>query len=70
LPIGAGDELFLKCAGGGGYGDPLKRSTEQLQSDLDNEYVTPEAARSRYGADLVEDAARAEGRWVVSGGPR
>jgi N-methylhydantoinase B len=68
LPVAAGDELFLKCAGGGGFGDPRKRSAAALQSDLDNGYVSLEAARTSYGFDLVEDIDRAEGAWVIAGG--
>ncbi|MGB3482600.1 MAG: hydantoinase B/oxoprolinase family protein [Mycobacterium sp.] len=66
LPVRAGDELFLKCAGGGGFGDPRERSAARLQSDLDNGYVSPAAARAAYGAEVTEDSSRAEGPWVVA----
>lgn len=65
LLIAAGDELFFKCAGGGGYGDPAKRAPESLQADLDNGYVSPEVARTVYKADIREDRDRADGAWVV-----
>lgn len=66
LLVAAGDELFLKCAGGGGYGDPVDRTVEALQADVDNGYVSPDSAATTYGAVVLEDAGRADGKWVVS----
>jgi 5-oxoprolinase (ATP-hydrolysing) len=39
----------LRLAGGSGFGDPLQRSIEAVQRDLDGGYVTPQGARRDYG---------------------
>ena len=44
-----GDRLTIETAGGGGYGDPLERSGEQVREDVRNGKVSEEAARSVYG---------------------
>lgn len=41
--------LILKLPGGGGYGDPKARSREQVKSDLDAGYITPQQAEQDYG---------------------
>jgi N-methylhydantoinase B len=66
LVVQKGDELFLKCAGGGGFGDPAARASTSLQADLDDGYVSVSSARKLYGATVSEDSARSEGRWVVA----
>ena len=45
----------LDIAGGSGYGDPLQRPLEAVQSDLDDDYVTPEGARRDYGCVVAAD---------------
>ncbi len=45
----------LDLAGGSGYGDPLVRPLEAVQSDLDGGYVTPEGARRDYGCVVGDD---------------
>lgn len=45
----AGEALYIICATGGGYGDPLERDTEAVRLDVWNEKVTPELARRIYG---------------------
>ncbi len=47
--LDAGDEFYLESAGGGGYGDPKARAPERLQHDIDQGYVTAEAAKEKYG---------------------
>jgi N-methylhydantoinase B/oxoprolinase/acetone carboxylase alpha subunit len=42
-------------AGGSGYGDPLVRPLEAVQSDLDDGYVTSEGARRDYGCVVGKD---------------
>ena len=44
-----GDEIQFHSAGGGGYGDPLKRDTESVEQDVRNGYVSVEKARDDYG---------------------
>ena len=36
-------------AGGGGYGDPRRRSTQNIAADIEAGYVTADAARKSYG---------------------
>jgi N-methylhydantoinase B len=38
-------------AGGGGYGDPVERSREAIQVDLEEGFITPEGAAGDYGFD-------------------
>jgi N-methylhydantoinase B len=45
----AGDRFLIQSAGGGGYGDPRERDAEAVQRDVQEGYVTPEAAASIYG---------------------
>ncbi len=46
-----GDRITTIEAGGGGYGDPRRRSREAVLADCRAGFVTPEAARSAYGAE-------------------
>jgi N-methylhydantoinase B len=46
----AGDTIFFRAPGGGGYGDPLDRDLDYLQRDLENGYVSLESAERDYGA--------------------
>jgi N-methylhydantoinase B len=45
----AGDRFYLESAGGGGCGDPKKRPREKVARDIEEGYVSPEAARRDYG---------------------
>ena len=47
--IRRGEVLRYEMAGAGGWGDPLERETARVLSDVRNEYVSLEAARSDYG---------------------
>lgn len=38
---------------GGGWGDPLTRDPDWVLRDVRNEYVSPEAARDRYGVVII-----------------
>lgn len=46
-----GDRITFLTAGGGGYGDPRNRSRSDLEEDLANGLVSPEAAVRDYGYD-------------------
>ena len=46
-----GDRLTMHYGGGGGYGDPGKRDPAALQRDIEDGYVTPEAAQRLYGRE-------------------
>ena len=48
--VNDGDTVYFKDPGGGGYGSPLERDLDYLQHDIDNEYVSVEAAERDYGA--------------------
>jgi N-methylhydantoinase B len=47
----AGDRVRIQTGGGGGFGDPRRRSRERVRTDLLRGYVSPEAAREIYGWD-------------------
>jgi len=44
-----GDRITFLTAGGGGYGDPRNRSRTDLEEDIANGLVSPEAAARDYG---------------------
>jgi N-methylhydantoinase B len=48
-----GDRLILREAGGGGFGDPRKRSPRSLQADIEAGFVTPERAPLDYGETIA-----------------
>lgn len=54
-PLETGDVVKLCTGTGGGYGNPLHRSIEKIQSDVRNGYVTIEDAESIYGIMLHEN---------------
>lgn len=60
-----GTVITYRCAGGGGYGPPADRDPTLLQADIDDGYVSPDAAREHYGWTLREDPSRVEGQWVL-----
>jgi N-methylhydantoinase B len=66
LLVEPGSTLTMSCAGGGGYGPPQERALEAVQADLDDGYVTPEAAERLYGRHVRRDAERPDGPAVVS----
>jgi N-methylhydantoinase B len=51
----AGEKIFIKAGGGGGYGDPHDRDPERVREDVKNGYVSREAAREEYGVAIAED---------------
>lgn len=44
-----GDEVKIHSPGGGGYGPPAERAPEAVENDIRQGWVSPEAARERYG---------------------
>jgi N-methylhydantoinase B len=44
-----GDAVTIDAAGGGGYGNPLERDLEMLETDVREGYVSLEKAREYYG---------------------
>jgi N-methylhydantoinase B len=54
IDMAAGERFLLQSAGGGGYGDPLKRDAAALARDLAEGYVTAEGAKRDYGRSLAD----------------
>lgn len=55
VELQSGDMFARPSSGGGGYGDPLKRSTARVLDDVINGYVTPERALKDYGVAVIAD---------------
>lgn len=49
-PIRAGDVVYVRGMGGGGYGDPRQRGRDKVDEDVANGYVSATKARELYGA--------------------
>ncbi|MEN8336423.1 hydantoinase B/oxoprolinase family protein [Acinetobacter baumannii] len=45
----AGESFMFESTGGGGWGNPLNRSVEQVLDDVIDEYISVEAAKEYYG---------------------
>src|SRR5215831_10907199 len=52
--IPSGERLLLATPGGGGIGDPRRRDSAALATDLRNGVVSAEAARGDYGVEAAE----------------
>jgi N-methylhydantoinase B len=52
--IKRGDMLIYNSAGGGGYGDPWKRSAGRVLQDVIEGLVSFESAKSHYGVMIDE----------------
>ena len=55
FPLLAGDIVRMQSAGGGGYGDPLKRDPERVRRDVAMAYLTETQAKHRYGVVFQTD---------------
>ena len=60
--LGKGDRLIVETAGGGGYGDPRRRSAERVAADIRNGKVSHETARASYDYDPPLERSVAIGR--------
>ena len=47
--IKKGDAYVMRSGGGGGFGTPLERDPEQVMHDVQQGYVSEDAARMSYG---------------------
>ncbi|MDG2404702.1 MAG: hydantoinase B/oxoprolinase family protein, partial [Paracoccaceae bacterium] len=47
--IKSGDKFTRPTAGGGGFGDPLKREPERVKQDVIDDYVSIKRAKKDYG---------------------
>jgi N-methylhydantoinase B len=45
-----GDLFRFEAAGGGGFGDPTERSAKSISADVEDEYVSADAAKTNYGS--------------------
>jgi N-methylhydantoinase B/oxoprolinase/acetone carboxylase alpha subunit len=52
-----GDRVLLRSAGGGGYGDPLRREPAQVLADVRRGFVSTEQARQAYGVVMTTTAS-------------
>lgn len=59
-----GDLYLNYLKGGPGFGDPLERSHEAIEDDLNGDYLLPEYAEKVYGAVIQQDQ---QGQWRVDG---
>jgi N-methylhydantoinase B len=53
--LAPGDVFYMHWQGGGGYGDPLLRDPHDLEGDLREGKVSPDAARAVYGVAVTAD---------------
>jgi N-methylhydantoinase B len=70
FPLKTGDVVREETAGGGGYGDPLKRDPELVRTDVAEGYLSVGEAAHRYGVmidgDKVDTAATEAKRAALS----
>ena len=55
--IRKGDAYVMRSGGGGGFGSPLERDADLVLADVQQGYVTAEAARSSYGVVIAQDGS-------------
>jgi N-methylhydantoinase B len=48
--VPAGQRLTIHTAGGGGYGDPLERTEDEVNADIRGGLISKDAAREVYRA--------------------
>jgi len=53
-----GDSVLIRCAGSGGYGDPLDREPDRVLKDVRDGYVSAKSAREHYGIVLTDGGRR------------
>jgi len=51
-----GDQFILYSGGGGGFGNPLERPVDKVQSDVISGYVSMEMAEKEYGVVIKPDS--------------
>jgi N-methylhydantoinase B len=55
-----GDAVTIDAAGGGGYGNPMERDPEMLETDVREGYVSLEKAREYYGVAIDPKTFKAD----------
>ena len=58
-----GDQVKIIAPGGGGWGDPMNRSSERVRADLQEGFITQESAINDYGLAAQCDE---QGIWKVA----
>ncbi len=58
--LNPGDVVTMDAAGGGGYGDPLERKMESVESDVIEGYASIESAREDYGVVLDPETGKVD----------
>ena len=61
IPLAVGDRVEVMTPGGGGYGDPLRRSAALVARDVRRGYFSLEQAKALYGVVLLADGTVDEG---------
>lgn len=54
LALSAGDRVKLVTGGGGGFGNPLDRSVQQVVADVRDGYITADQAKQQYRVVLAD----------------
>jgi N-methylhydantoinase B len=54
LKVQPGDRLIFRTAGGGGWGNPLDRASEEVQKDASTGMVSATGARDQYGVIITD----------------
>ena len=49
MKVRKGDVIRCATGGGGGFGDPVERTADQVSADLQDRFISSEVAHSRYG---------------------
>lgn len=57
FPLQQDDIVVMRNAGGGGYGDPLKRDVAAVLRDVGEGYISASRAHDRYGVVITSDGA-------------
>ena len=60
FPLRAGDIVREETAGGGGYGDPLRRDPRKVLADIEEGYLSDGEAALRYGVVIADGAVDAK----------
>jgi len=55
-----GEVIQFQSAGGGGYGDPLKRDPEAVEADVRDGYVSIEQAKAGYGVVIDRETLKVD----------
>ena len=55
--LAEGDRVAVVTGGGGGFGDPLTRPTDDVAADVADDYLSAERACSDYGVVIAADGA-------------